>query len=43
MLAAHGPELREALVVGVGLLDLLAILDAALRRHGHACEQKERT
>jgi hypothetical protein len=43
VLAAHRPELRETFVVGVSLLDLLAILDAALRRHRHAREQKERT
>jgi hypothetical protein len=32
-LAAHRTELRKAFVVGIRLLDLFAILDAALRRN----------
>jgi hypothetical protein len=40
-LAAHRTELRKAFVIGVCLLDLFAIIDAALRRNWQSRKHKQ--
>jgi hypothetical protein len=38
-LTTHRAELRKTLIIRIRLLDLLAIVDAGLRRNRQTCEQ----